>query len=66
MHTPSQLKQLKWVQGFEAKASTLRTLVLSAGSEWWQQHNYASHLEYLRPLGSNDRRASTSLTRALS
>lgn len=34
----------RWAAGLAAKASTLKTLVLSAGTDWWRQHDYPSHL----------------------
>ena len=40
--TLRRLANLKWVQAFEGKAASLNRLVLSFGSEWWQQYLYAS------------------------
>ena len=41
-NTHHRLHNLKWVEGFEAKAATLKRLVLSVGGEWWQQYLYGS------------------------
>ena len=38
------MKHLQWAAALEAHASTIRTLVLSTGSEWWRQHDYPASL----------------------
>lgn len=41
-NTHHQLKNVQWTTAFEARAASLKRLVLSVGSEWWQQYNYIS------------------------
>lgn len=39
-----RLSHSKWTQAFEARASTLKTLVLSVGDSWWKEYLYPSRL----------------------
>ena len=41
-NTHHQLPMARWTETFETQASTLRTLVINMGSEWWRQYLFPS------------------------